>query len=304
MNACSELALMLPVFAMACVDTPASREQIRERALREFKQAIFFKPRESSIGGLEEKLAPLLVQEVSAGASTPKAGRRSADYFGLALPALRWNQIRAAVEPSHPTVYAQQSNIIINNTTHKQIVYIWLYPAWPQGELTALTEFFGVRITLGVNGMPLVWEVLSQNRDRRVVFVAESLEQAAKDEFGDPLPGRTFAIERGTDETPDVIVARVISDGPIPFGPYVYLSARPNRDITTVLCRCMPSQVLEFTDTAYFDFRPASQLIPLALHAAAWPLLIELHAVPVPFSEKRSQQPLDEFLRWPTTEPK
>ena len=51
---------------------------------------------------------------------------------------------------------------------------------------------------------------------------------------------------------PDVVVAGIVEDGPIPMGPYVYVDAADQR-VTTLLCRCSPSQVDRITDTGYYQ---------------------------------------------------
>jgi len=88
-----------------------------------------------------------------------------------------------------------------------------------------------------------------------VICVSQSLEAAAQTEFGKALPGRRYAIERGLDEAPATIVARVIDDGPIAMGPFVYLSAG-RRVVSTLLCRCMPAQVRKIVATGNYDLEP------------------------------------------------
>ena len=165
------------------------------------------------------------------------------------------DQSRAWIESEKPTLYATTVTTTIGGADHEQAVYVWRYPAPDGGERCISREGRGLRITLAQDGFPLVWEALSSDTRTMVLFIAESLEQAARREFGDPLPGGRFSIERAADETPDVVVARIIDDGPVPMGPYVYLNAPPSRAVTTVLCRCSPSQVEAFLETRYYDFR-------------------------------------------------
>ena len=83
------------------------------------------------------------------------------------------------------------------------------------------------------------------------IYVSASLEAAAASEFGKPLAGRVHAIERATNETPHVVVSRVIEDGPTVAGPIVYLMAG-SHDVTTLICRCMPSQAKELLGNGYY----------------------------------------------------
>ena len=76
----------------------------------------------------------------------------------------------------------------------------------------------GIRITLNSAGQPAIWEVLADGSGAELIFVSQSLEAAALAEFGKPLPGRRYAIERSVEEAPSVVVARVIDDGPMAHG--------------------------------------------------------------------------------------
>ena len=104
----------------------------------------------------------------------------------------------------------------------------------------------------------MIWEVLADNSKAKLFFVSLSLEAAAAAEFGKPLPGRRYAIERSVEAAPDVIVARVIDDGPIPMGPIVYLSAG-TREVSTLICRCMPAQAGKLVATRTYDLLPFQQ---------------------------------------------
>ena len=113
--------------------------------------------------------------------------------------------------------------------------------------------------------------------------------------FGDPLPGRRFSIERAADEAPDVVVARIIDDGPVPMGPYVYLNAPPSRAVTTVLCRCSPSQVEAFIETRHYDLLPLETIDSSDGERGWW-------AGTLVYDESRRAapgKPLDRILRWP-----
>ena len=128
-------------------------------------------------------------------------------------------------------------------------------PAPPEFGLTVQ----GIRITLNTNGQPVIWEALADSSGAELIFVAQSLEAAALAEHGQPPPGRRHAIERSTQEAPKVIVARVIDDGPIAMGPIVYLSAG-TRDISTIICRCMPAQAKKLLDTSTYELLPLNAL--------------------------------------------
>lgn len=264
--------------------------------------------------------APLIVQEIETTSDRlPATPRRDVQGEGTEIAgdvgpidpspfgAVVGEGGRPRVDPSRPTVYAGTFTVRIHGAELDQIVYFWRYPHRSDEPGIASLEGRGVRITLGVDGLPLLWEALSTATDTRIIFVSESLEAAAKREFGVPLTGRQYLVERSLEETPNVIVARVLDDGPVPMGPYVYLNAPPERAVTTVLCRCMSSQVNEFVETAYYNLVPLESIKewgdtrscvdppPPRVH---WRGTLSYWNLRIPWEDK----PLEHILRWPKLE--
>lgn len=235
---------------------PVDARTIVDRALRPFARARFYKPREPGWGGLEQTLAPLIVDELPEGVAAGEV-----DPFAAVVREIVYNEgYRTHLDPERPTVYAAWTMVEIGGTKLDQVVYVWWYARRCERCRGRHSTGRGVRVALGADGFPVVWEALSGQPKQRVLYVSQSLERAAKELFGEPLPGRRFSIERGLEATPDVIVARVIDDGPAPMGPYVYVGARDEYAITTVLCRCMPSQMESVEDTLYYDLEPIEAL--------------------------------------------
>lgn len=209
------------------VATPAltneQRQMIHARTQDYFNHAILFKPNE---GGLERplvvQLAPLIIQEVT-DTNTAHLWR---DQF--------------AVPELPPQVSTTSTTTSISNRAHQQFTYTWRYPASPAPAQTS-RKAQGVRLTLNPTAAPVIWEVLEDATGADIIYVAESLEAAARAEFGPPRPGRKFSIERDLAETPRVVVASVIADGPVAMGPIVFLQSQ-TREVTALICRCMPSQ--------------------------------------------------------------
>jgi hypothetical protein len=54
---------------------------------------------------------------------------------------------------------------------------------------------------------------------------------------------------------PITVVARVIDDGPVAMGPFMYLSAATRR-VSTLICRCMPAQARKLISTSNYDLLP------------------------------------------------
>jgi len=253
-----------------------SADGLRERALRTFERAIFYKPREESLVGLEGTLAPLIVQEAGLDAGVPPS-------FGAIVGELG----KERIDSERPTVYFEISPTQVGNTEFEQLTYFWRFPSRCGTRRCASHNGNGVRVTLDLDGLPIVWESLSTDEGRSLLFVSRSLEDAARREFGEPLEGRAFSIERAANETRNVVVVRLLDDGPVAMGPYVYLESPPSADVTTILCRCMPSQVSEFVESRYYN------LVPMDF---PW------MTPPRPRSEfgaRGSKKHLDVMLRWP-----
>ena len=247
------------------------------------------------MAGMEMTFAPLIVQELEGGVELTDP-----NPFG----AIDGEGGTAQVNPRRPTLYAGTFTTRIRGVDHDQVVYFWRYPPRLGQRGTFSREGRGVRITLGSDGFPLVWEALSTEARTRILFISESLERVAVGEFGGPLPGRSYAVERPMDEDPNVVVARVLDDGPVPMGPYVYLSAPPSRRVTTVLCRCMPSQISEIVETNYYNLLPLETIrewgdtrscIDPSPPRVDWGGTLSYWNLRIPWEEK----PLEQLLRWP-----
>lgn len=254
--------------------TYAQREALRAEALTEFDTATFLKPDESGceIEASLFDLAPLILEQVD-----DKDDNAGAHYFGGVTelttmlgpqawglpfpqggPAARSEGRRQAwPETGRPAVYWKRSFVLLGGSEYDQVVYVWWHRRRPDNR--ELGPHQGIRITLGTDGFPVAWEVLGLGDGVKRLFVSSTLEGAARDKFGGPLPGRSFAIERSVDNAPDAVVVRIIEDGPIPMGPYVYLAADAH-EVTTLLCRCSPSQVSRIVETDYYSLLPLEYL--------------------------------------------
>src|SRR5262249_26008854 len=146
--------------------------------------------------------------------------------------------LRTAVQPS---IYTERSTVTLPAGAFQQLSDFWClgHPRLPDEPLMPLWQ--GIRMTLDSRGYPVIWEVIDSRERIAAIFVSKSLDAKSAAAYGAPLPGRHFAIERSVNEQPDVVVARLLDDGPEPMGPFVYLS-REGLEITTLSCRCMPSQ--------------------------------------------------------------
>lgn len=228
-------------------------QHLRQRALRFFSRADYFKPNPAGVDEHIKLMAPLIVQEAPAG------DLRSGGFGGVvgmlsAPPAKVPDTGQPLVDPAVPVVYYATATVRVAGTVHDQISYVWFYSA--DGDALRVQ---GVRMTLADDGRALVWQVLADREPVEIVYVSAQLERAALAAFGPAVRERVYAVERPISEVPAVVVARILEDGPEPMGPWVYLQA-PDHAVSTLLCRCMPSQVGEFANDAYYDLLPIEEL--------------------------------------------
>jgi hypothetical protein len=206
-------ALLAGCAAPSPPTSPDRYDAIYLRANARFGNTVLWKPDAAPDRAPAATFAPLLVQEILSG-----------EPFAVDAEPVRW-------------VSAQTNRITIHGRLHDQLSYVWSHPSASSNAPAAQ----GVRVTLDGAGRPAIWEVLTDPSEAQVLFVSQSLEAAARAAFGPPLPGRRFAVECSPAQAPETVVARVIEDGPTPMGPVLYLRAGTH-DVSTLICRCMPSQ--------------------------------------------------------------
>lgn len=215
------------------------------KARREFAEADFFKPAAESADEDTIRMAPLIVREV--------AGDEAGQWrLGVDLARLQGDE-SATADPR--VVYFHRDVVVIGGWEHNRLSYVWILQNRESGEL----QWCGVRMVRGVDGRSVLSEVVASDATKREVFVAQTVEDRSWIEFGKPFAGRRYAVEASLEDAPDTFVTRVISDGPEPMGPFVYLEAN-GRDVTTLLCRCMPSQYEGVRKNAYYDLRSLNEL--------------------------------------------
>jgi hypothetical protein len=158
-------------------------------------------------------------------------------------------------------VYAHAGIVELQGREYDRRTYLWTVGPSSRAQ--------GIRATLGSDGFPTLYEVLTDASGARLIFVAQALEEAAIGQFGDPLAGRRFTIERAVEEAPDVVVAGTLEPGPIPLGPFVYVTA-PAGDVSSVICRCMESRVGAIVESLEYELVPIDELSASGLALPAW----------------------------------
>lgn len=277
------------LFSLSAADRDRHRGY-REQVHRHFERAVLFKPRDGTLYGRRLDLAPLIVYEV------PDEGQgvTHAPRFG-ALEEIDGG--RVVVNTDLPTVYVETGATSVRGSLYDTMTYRWFCSIdAPHGSFVVGK---GLRIVLGADGFPIVYETASvdpsigASADPRSLFVSASFELAAEAEYGRALVGRRFAAERPVEDAPRAMVFRTLEDGPQPMGPFLYIAASSRR-IITMHCRCSPSQMDEVIESAYYDLVPFERVRGLAVRA--------------PFGAGRTgldplrallDRPMDRVLRWP-----
>jgi len=217
---------------------------LRERTLCRFARAAFLSPDPNADAGIPRWMTPLLVHEYAPDPAVEpswvKFGAVAVDSTGL-----------ATVDCDRPTMYLSAAEITVGSQALQQLTFWWFYPPRAPDQ-----PIFGrgFRMTLGDGGYAVVWELLSndsRNSPERIFFVSKPVEQAAVEQYGGPLAGRRYAVEPSLEEHPEVVVSRVVGDGPQPMGPIVYLDA-VSAAVTTLICRCEPSQADAFPHSSHY----------------------------------------------------
>lgn len=220
---------------------PAQR--FRSLAEKRFDSALHIKPSDSGAPEVVRTMAPLFAVGVS-----PEI---SEELHWLLEPLDV--TARGDASEARRVVYYEHDVIEVGGEVLQQVSFVWNY-----GRVQCVLEsplIRGVRVTLGADGFPLVWEVYDGHEYLRA-FVSASAEAAARARFGQPTDSDRFAVQPAIAWPDDFLVVGLIEDGPIPMGPYVYIDSF-GRIISSVRCRCEPSLVDSFREPSlYYDLEP------------------------------------------------
>lgn len=231
--------------------TPSPRidrsELLYEGANRRFALADFYKPDPAQESHPLFALAPLIVVERTAPDTGP--GRLSSE------------------DTSPPPLFFAEAEVHFGPVLRRQVIF---QCQWPTGHgqtrsdssSGAVVNPTTVRFTLSEIGSPMIVELLprgsSDSTIPLVIFVSRALEVASRKQFGMPLPHRRHACEPPINSVPELDVAGMFEDPPVVSGPYLYF-ADMGQSLTTVLCRCSPSQVGDFDTNQYYRLAPLTK---------------------------------------------
>ena len=250
---------LIAAFPAPGCDPPAPADpiaDIRSRTSVEFAAASLFRIDPTSTPGFDVYMAPMLLVERS----------RAEGPAGVSLGALRRaSDGSLGLDSTRPVVYFERSRVSIAGTDRDQLAFLWFFSSATSGPRPRVQ---GVRYTLDDAGFPVIQEVLADPRGFRVLYVAAKLS----------------ASEADADVAPRAVLAKSMRDGRVPMGPFVYM--RPERfEVTTLLCRCAPSQVSALPDDITYTIVPLQELKEVGIEEPRWsPELLESSAPepPVP----------------------
>jgi hypothetical protein len=200
----------------------------------------FFKPDpESPVpeGSDGFALAPLFVLQ------PPTTGGRFKPTFGE--PGLD-----GLVRAVSPRVFVSTGAVLLGQAEHRQFLYEW----WLRADQNDQFHYQGITITVDAAGLPRLWETHADRDDLRVIYVSQAWEAKSKAAFPGRLLGRAHVVESELTTFPTTIVPRILTDGPVPMGPWVYQES--NGHVMTLVCRCMSSQVTALDDGEHFRLLP------------------------------------------------
>ena len=207
------------------------------RVHQRFTNPHYLKPLDEQSAHLDRilPLAPLLLLRSPEEEARPQ-------FFGPSLedPA----RTMGAVEP---TIYVESGSLPAPTLGLKHWVAFRWWIRW--GDDQPLIHQ-GVRLLMDAQNMPRAWEVLDDPSGAVAWYVSQAFEDRAQKTYGGVHPGRVFHSERAVGRAPNAAVARILTDGPVPMGPWVY--QLQDGTVPTVICRCMPSQCDALRDGVYY----------------------------------------------------
>jgi len=200
--------------APAWLGVAAAERKLEERREKTvdaaFAQAVAWLPRTNGRSDLPARLAPLVLIAEPPRRSYPAQYDRLGEVYLTGRP----GDVSVHVNTSRPVVYAYADETKIHGRRHVQLVFAWWYPERPAMEKDdpAAGHIDGdtLRITLDAQGRPAIFEVMQSCGCGHLVYVSDSLEQAARRQFGRPSGDRKWSVQGQSGGRRDLIVMGAI----------------------------------------------------------------------------------------------
>ncbi|MFQ5489676.1 MAG: hypothetical protein ACE5GE_03040 [Phycisphaerae bacterium] len=190
-----------------------------------FDRVALWRPPAHDLMSSIVRFAPLIAVEWP----QKRAYDRDDDRIGAVRLSGTWGQIEVGIEPSDPVVYTFASQAKINDRTYLQVNYVWWFPERPpmieDDPAAGPIDGGTLRITLDAQDQPAIVESSLNCGCAHEVFVSKELEAAARREFGPPLEGKQFSVERHIPGKHDVIVIDTFTPASVASQPLVLLAA-------------------------------------------------------------------------------
>ncbi len=149
-------------------------------------------------------------------------------------PTVYWTRQEAkisATELGQPLIAGSTSGFLsskIGSHKRRQLVYVAWYPSRPAlkpvDSEAGLIDGVVIRMTLDRHNRPAVYEFVRSCGCYHMLYVAEFVEAAARREFGEPLPGQRYSLQKADAKRELFIPSLVPDDGSHPARPVVYVS--------------------------------------------------------------------------------
>lgn len=162
---------------------------------------------------LMRQFAPHFVQEID-----PDAGYApTEDRIGRVYLSGSPGAVRVNVDVQDPVVYWKHAQAKVRDRRYDQLVYVAWYPSRPAlspGDPQAgRIDGVVVRITLDRRRRPAVYEFVRTCGCYHTLWVADHVEKAALAEFGGPLPGMAFAVQKRPERSRELFMPALVSAG-------------------------------------------------------------------------------------------
>ncbi|NUM34901.1 MAG: thioredoxin fold domain-containing protein [Candidatus Brocadiae bacterium] len=171
------------------------------------------------------KYAPVVVQGFQKKQNTDDQYSYSYWADGIGSPFLTQDGSSVGVDTQKPALFCRIEYAEVLGTKLKQLVYVFWYPERPVGTLeTGKVDGNILRITLDASGYPSIFEYSQTCGCFHGTFVANHLESWAMEEFGKPIEGKSYVVEKKALGKTDWLVRDLITVFP-EARPVLFISA-------------------------------------------------------------------------------
>ncbi len=227
-----------PLFLPAAIGAEIADREATQRALvADFDQVIEYRPAEMpevpSADGLAQAspqqlarwFAPVFAQQFDAEARYPQADDRIGRVYLTGRP----GDIRVHIDVDDPVVYWTHGEARVGQRRYDQLIYVAWYPErpalTPNDPQAGHIDGIVVRITLDRHERPAIYEFVRSCGCFHTLWVAEFVEAEAREQFGPPIKGMRFAVQRDQPGRGLFIPELVPDDGSRPGRPVAFVSA-------------------------------------------------------------------------------